>query len=385
MSHPIKWIRVGLRSFGAMEELVRKWRLVLGQKADPGQEVEVSGELRGMDQVLEDLYGADEDRRGGLGGSSPKINRWLGDIRRYFPTEVVQLLQRDALDRLGLDQMLLEPELLEAVTPDVHLVATLLSLKKLLPEQTRDTARRVVEKVVKELEEQLRLPLEQAVRGALRQSERNRRPKHTEIDWHQTIRINLKHYQEDLGTVIPEQLRGHGRRGQSLKHVILLVDQSGSMAPSVVYASVCGAILASVRSLKTHFIAFDTAVVDLTADLHDPVDLLFGTQLGGGTDIGKALGYAIPLIQQPQDTIVVLLSDMYEGGNVAVLLQRAARIVGTGATLIGLLALSDEGKPAYDKRTAEQLQALGVPVFGCTPGKFADVMARALRGEQVQA
>ena len=367
-----------------MDEHVRKWRLILGQKADPGQEVDLNGEMQGMDSVLEDLYDADEDRRGGLGGSSPKINRWLGDIRNYFPADVVQLLQRDALDRLGLDQMLLEPELLEAVTPDVHLVATLLNLKKMLPEKTRETARQVVEKVVRELEKQLRLPLEQAVRGALRQTERNRRPRHTEIDWHQTIRINLKHYQEELNTVIPEQLRGHGRRGQSLKHVILLVDQSGSMAASVVYASVCGAILASVRSVRTHFIAFDTAVVDLTADLHDPVDLLFGTQLGGGTDIGKALGYATPLIQQPKDTIVVLISDMYEGGARATLLQRAAHIKNAGATLIGLLALNDEGKPAYDKDTAAQLEALGVPVFGCTPGRFADVMGKAIRGQPVK-
>ena len=367
-----------------MEEHLRKWRLILGQQADPEQEVALDSEGQGMDGVLESLYGTDPDRRGGLGSSSPKINRWLGDIRKYFPTEVVQLLQRDALDRLGLDQMLLEPELLESVVPDVHLVATLLNLKKLLPEKTRETARRVVERVVRELEKELRLPLEQAVRGALRRSERNRRPKHTEIDWHQTIRVNLKHYQEELNTVIPEQLRGHGRRGQALKHVILLVDQSGSMAASVVYASVCGAVLASLRSVRTHFIAFDTAVVDLTAELHDPVDLLFGTQLGGGTDIGKALGYAIPLIQRPADTIVVLLSDMYEGGAKATLLQRAARIKASGATLIGLLALSDEGQPAHDKEVAAQLGALGVPVFASTPGQFAELMGKAIRGEAVR-
>ena len=365
-----------------MKDHLRKWRLILGQKADPGETVAMNEEMQGMDGVLEELYDADEDRRGGLGSSNPKINRWLGDIRRYFPTDVVQLLQRDALERLDLEQMLLEPELLEAVTPDVHLVATLLSLKKLLPEKTRDTARQVVEKVVRELEKELRLPLEQAVRGALRQHERNRRPKHTEIDWHQTIRVNLKHYQEELNTVIPEQLRGHGRRGQSLKHVILLVDQSGSMAASVIHASVCGAVLASLRSIKTHFVAFDTAVVDLTADLHDPVDLLFGTQLGGGTDISKALGYAQGLVTQPRDTIVVLISDMYEGGQAKVLLQRAAQLKHSGVTLIGLLALSDEGKPAFDKETAAQLRALDIPVFGCTPGQFATVMGKAIRGER---
>ena len=365
-----------------MDERIRKWRLILGQKADPEQELNLDGELQGMDNVLEALY--ESERKGGLGSSSPNINRWLGDIREYFPTSVVQVMQKDALERLGLDQMLLEPELLEAIEPDVNLVATLISLNKILPKKTKETAREIVRKVVKELEKRLKNPMRQAIEGALNRAVRNRRPKYNEINWQRTIRANLKHYQEDLNTIIPEHLIGHGRKSQSLKHIILLIDQSGSMAASLVYSSVFGAILASLRSVKTHFIVFDTAVVDLTAELHDPVDLLFGTQLGGGTDINKALGYAQSLIQNPSDTIVVLISDLFEGGRVSEMLKKVISIKTSGAQFITLLALNDRGAPAYDKAIANQMAQLDAPAFACTPDMFPELMAAAVKKEDLK-
>ena len=362
-------------------ERLQKWRLILGGKADPEGNISLDEQLEGMDKVVDALY--DAERKGGLGSSSPNINRWLGDIRKYFPTSVVQVMQRDALERLGLEQMLLEPELLESVEPDVHLVATILSLKKVMPNKTKDTAREVVRKVVEQLEKQLRNPIQEAIKGALNRAVRNRRPKFREIDWHRTIRKNLKHYQPDYQTIIPELFLGYGRKGSALKHVILLMDQSGSMATSVVYASVCGAIMASVRSVKTHFIAFDTSVVDLTEQLSDPVDLLFGTQLGGGTDIRKALAYAQGLITQPEDTIVILITDLIEGGSPAEMLQRMATIKSSGAQLITLLALNDKGAPMHDKGMAEKLGILGIPAFACTPHRFADLMAAAIKKEDL--
>jgi len=265
--------------FYKMEERVRKWRLILGKDADKNNDdqVSLSPEMKGMDDVLDALY--DSERQAGLGSSSPNVNRWLGDIRKYFPSSVVQLMQKDALERLNLEQMLLEPELLEAVEPDVNLVGTLLSLMKVLPRKTKSTARAVVQKVVEDLEKRLKNPLRQAIQGAINRSVRNRRPKHNEIDWNKTIRANLKTYQTEFNSIIPEVLIGHGKKGQSLKDVILLVDQSGSMANSMVYAGVFGAVMASLRSVKTHMVVFDTSVVDLTEELDDPVDLLFATQL----------------------------------------------------------------------------------------------------------
>jgi Mg-chelatase subunit ChlD len=358
-------------------EKLTKWRLILGKQADPSVSVPLEGEMMGLDGVLDALY--DSDRTGGLGSSSPNINRWLGDIRKYFPTSTVQLMQKDAIDRLNLKQLLLQPETLENLQPDVNLVATLLSLNKAMPQNTRETARMVIRKVVEDLEKRLAQPLREAIRGALNRAVRNRKPKYNEIDWHQTIRANLKNYQADLKTIIPEHLIGRGRKGQSLKNIILLVDQSGSMAASVVYASIFGAVMASVRAVKTHMVVFDTEVVDLTADLKDPVDLMFGTQLGGGTDIHKALTYTEGLIQNPSETILILISDLFEGGNVGEMLKKASNIRESGVTFITLLALSDQGKPSFDKNIAAQFANMDIPSFACTPDRFPDLMAAAIQ------
>ena len=364
-----------------MDERLRKWRLILGKKADPAGESQLEGEAQGMDEVLEALY--DTERRGGLGSSSPQVNRWLGDIRRYFPSPVVQVMQKDAMDRLGLQQMLLEPELLESVEPDVNLVATLLSLNKVMPAKTRQTAREVVAKVVERLEKKLRNPMREAIEGSISRALRNRRPRFKEIDWNRTIRLNLKHYQEEHQTIIPEQLIGHGRKGQSLRHIILLIDQSGSMATSMVYAGVLGAVMASLRSVKTRLVVFDTSVVDLSDQLSDPVELLFATQLGGGTDINKAMAYAETLITNPADTILVLLSDLYEGGNEEEMLRRVGSIKGSGVQFITLLALSDQGAPMYDKSVAGKFSQLGIPAFACNPDLFPDLMASAIKKESI--
>ena len=366
------------------EEYLRKWRLILGKQAEEedgeGQGgIELPQRLQGMDDTLEALY-ADQDRKGGLGKSNPNVNRWLGDIRKYFPTDTVQLLQRDALERLDLKRMLLEPELLATIEPDVHLVGTLLSLKNLLPDRSRESARAVVMKVVRDIEKRLRRPLEQALAGRRRQHNRNRRPRPQDIDWDQTIRRNMKHYQPDYKTVLPVNLRGLSRTKTGLKHVILLIDQSGSMASSVVYAGVLSCVLANLPSLKTHVVTFDTSVVDLTATLPDPMELLFAIQLGGGTDIGKALRYAERLNVAPKDTVLILISDLFEGGSVEGMLAAVRRLLQSGLTFLPLLALSDEGAPAYDKQIAGALKDLGTEPFAATPGAFAEVLAGALYG-----
>lgn len=358
------------------EEKLTKWRLILGRQADPNEEVQLDKSQMGVDKALDLLY--NEDRKGGLGGSSPRINRWLRDIRQYFPKPVVQLLQKDALERLGLKQMLLEPELLETITPDVHLASILLSLNKTLPEQAREAARQIVRAVVQELEKKLRQPMQQAIQGSIHRTVRNYRPKLNEINWHQTIRANLKHYQPDYKTVIPERLVGFGRKGTQLRHVILCIDQSGSMTTSVVYAAVLGSIMASIRSVKTNLVVFDTSVVDLTDQLHDPVDLLFAAQLGGGTDIAKALDYSKSFIQRPQETILVLISDLFEGGSESAMLQKINSIKSSGVQFISLLALNDEGAPAYSKTAATHLAELDIPAFACTPNLFPDLMATAI-------
>ncbi|MGX2996840.1 vWA domain-containing protein [Streptomyces sp. JNUCC 64] len=374
------------------DEGARRWRLVLGAAADPDGPP-LDGRDATMDRALAALYdhpaapggdgrgGGDGDRTGGLGASAPSVARWLGDVRACFPAPVVRVMQRDALDRLGLSALLLEPELLEAVEADVHLAGTLLSLARAMPERTRETAREVVRRVVADLEARLAAPTRAAVRGALDRGARTRRPRPRDIDWNRTIAANLAHYLPERRTLVPERLIGRARASAATgKEVILCVDQSGSMAPSVVYASVFGAVLASVRSLDTRLIAFDTSVVDLTDALADPVDVLFGTRLGGGTDIGRALAHCQRHVTRPADTVLVLISDLYDGGVREETLRRAAAITASGTRLVVLLALSDEGAPAYDHENAAAFAALGAPAFACTPDLFPEVMAAALEG-----
>jgi Mg-chelatase subunit ChlD len=392
------------------DERLRRWRLILGGGEADGTGHSLNERDKRMDEVLEQLYGRKKlqgqgaggmgrmgqkgqgsrfgqpgGRQGGMESSMPDVARWLGDIRNYFPASVVRIMQQDAIERIGLQQLLSQPEFLEMIEPDVNLVSTLLTLKDVIPNETKTTARIIVRKVVEDLTKRLENPMRQAIKGALNRSLRNRRPKHHEIDWIRTIHKNLKHYQNDYDSIIPEQLVGFGRKRSSAHDVIICIDQSGSMASSMVYASVFGAVMASIPALKTQMVVFDTSVVDLTQHLSDPVDLLFGTTLGGGTDINSALGYCQGLINRPNDTTFILISDLYEGGRRDQMLHKAQRIKDAGVNMVALLALSDDGAPAYDHQTAAEFGTYGIPTFACTPDLFPELMAATMNRKDLGA
>jgi uncharacterized protein with von Willebrand factor type A (vWA) domain len=390
------------------DERERRWRLILGkqeqqeqqsqqgqsQQGEPSESEEQSGEGEGqgenqeqqlseqdqaLDETLDALYG--EGDLGGSGDSAPDVARWLGDIRKYFPSSVAQLLQQDALKKLKLQKILESPEALAEIEPDIHLVTKLITLSKLIPAQTRETARQVVAQVVEELKKRLEYPLLQALQGALNRSVRTRRPrKQKDINWLHTVKANLKHYQPDYQTVIPETLIGYGRERSSLHDVILCIDQSGSMSRSIVYSSVFGAVMASVPALSTRLVLFDTKVVDMTGKIEDPVDLLFGVNLQGGTNIERALAYCQQLVTRPRDTVLVLISDLFEGGNKDMMVRRVASLVNDGVTIVVLLALDDQGAPKFNRPLATELAEIGVPSFACTPELFPELMSAAISG-----
>ena len=369
----------------SQQERWRRWQLAIG--ADDEQN-ELSDRDRRLNLALSALYENNEKRRGGLGASSPRVAKWLGDIREFFPTPVVQIVQRDALERLNLKALMLEPELLSTLEADIHLVADLIALRAAIPGKTLETARQVVRKVVDDLMRRLEHNTRETLRGALNRSQRTRRPRQSDIDWPRTIGANLRHYQPQHNTVIPETLVGHTRHAKTraeLDHVILCVDQSGSMATSVVYSSIFAAVMASIPGLSTKLICFDTAIVDLTDQLADPVEVLFGVQLGGGTDINLALAYCEKQIEIPAKTHLVLITDLYEGGDANSMLARAATIRQSGVNLIVLLALSDSGHPTYEAKHAEAIANLGCPVFACTPDQFPPMMAIGLTGRDLQS
>jgi Mg-chelatase subunit ChlD len=369
------------------ESSERRWRLALG-----GEDDQLASADQRLSAALSALYGEGDGeqkkKRGGLGSSAPNVARWMSDIRQYFPAPVVQIVQKDAFERLGLRRMLLEPEFLAAVEADVNLVANLISLRNVMPEKTKDTARQVIAKVVAQLMERLERKTAEALRGAVDRSRRTHRPRFADIDWPRTIRANLRHYQPEQRTIVPERRVGfmrQQRRLVDLDEVCLCVDQSGSMASSVIYASIFAAVMASLPVVKTKLVCFDTVVLDLTEELSDPVEVLFGVQLGGGTDINQAVAYCAERIERPSKAHLVLISDLYEGGNADEMVARVGRLIALGVNVIVLLALSDDGHPAYNPELAARIAALGAPVFACTPDQFPSLMAAALRRQDLHA
>lgn len=361
------------------KERWRRWQLALGVEEEGN---ELSERDRRLNAALSALYdSAPGKRRGGMGASAPRVARWLDDIREFFPTPVVQIVQKDAFERLNLKALMFEPEFLATLEADVHLVADLIALRSAIPAKALETARQAVRKVVDDLMRRLAHNTRETLRGALNRSQRTRRPRHADIDWPRTLEANLRNYQPRYRSIVPETLIGHTRRTKSRAerdHVILCVDQSGSMATSVVYSSIFAAVLASVPGLSTKLVCFDTAIVDLTEQLADPVEVLFGVQLGGGTDINAALAYCEKLIENPGKTHLILITDLYEGGDAEQMLSRAAAIKQSGVNLIVLLALSDDGHPAYEAQHAARIATLDCPVFACTPDQFPAMMAAAL-------
>ncbi len=386
------------------QQLLR-WRLVLGQRAQKcqcgakggpectctGSAMDLSGlasampetDAFGMDGALEMIY---QERSAGLESSNVNIPRWLGDIRRYFPQDVVAMIQKDAIERQGLNQLLFEPETLPLLEKNVDLVATIISLQSMIPEQTKETARQVVREIAEQIKKKLENEIRQAVFGAISRNNHSPLPVYRNIDWKRTISRNLKNYDQNLQRIIPDRFYFWANEKKFREwQVIICVDQSGSMASSVVYSSIMAAIFASLSVLRTNLVFFDTQIVDMTEQLQDPVDILFGTQLGGGTDIAKAVTYCAQQVVQPEKTIFLLITDLYEGGNRSVLVSQLGALVESKVHCLCLLALDDTGRASYDHDLAHRVADLGIPTFACTPNKLIQMMENILQGKEVKA
>lgn len=380
------------------EEHIRKWRLILGQESQErfGQMggAELSGEQDLMDQALAAIYNRTEaggfgpgGRGAGNGPSNPQISRWLGDVRSLFDKELVTVIQGDAMSRCGLKQLIFEPELLENLEPDVNLAATILMLKDQIPKRSKESVRVFIQKIVEEINRLLEQDIRRVVTAALNRRKHSPIPSAAALDYKMTISRNLKHYNTDLKTIVPEHFYFFDRTSTTAANkwtVILDIDQSGSMGESVIYSSIISCILASMASLKTRIVAFDTKIIDLTEKSDDPVDLLFGFQLGGGTNIDQSVAYCQQFIENPAKTLFFLISDLEEGGNRAALLRRLEEMKGSGVTVVCLLALADGGRPYYDAQMAQKIAGMGIPCFACNPQMLPALLERALKGQDLQ-
>ncbi|MDE6642230.1 MAG: VWA domain-containing protein [Acetatifactor sp.] len=380
------------------EEHIQRWRLILGQESRARFEkmgnAELSPEQDLMDQALAAIYNNTESGGFGSGGagagngpSNPRISKWLGDVRSLFDKELVTVIQGDAMTRCGLKQLIFEPELLENLEPDVNLASTILLLKDQIPKRSKESVRLFIRKIVEEINKLLEQDIRRAVTAAINRRKHSPIPSAAALDYKTTISRNLKHYSRELHTIVPEHFYFFDRTSTTAANkwtVILDIDQSGSMGESVIYSSIVSCILASMSSLSTRVVAFDTNIVDLTEKSDDPVDLLFGFQLGGGTDIDKSVAYCQQYIENPSKTLFFLISDLEEGGNRAALLRRLEEMKESGVTVVCLLALTESGKPYYDASMAQKIAGLDIPCFACNPQMLPNLLERALRGQDLQ-
>lgn len=379
-------------------ERIKRWRLILGEESEKRllkmtpDGLGLSGDQQLMDQALAAIYHGESEagfgdsvsgKMGGKGPSRLQVSRWLGDVRTLFDKDLVKVIQSDAMERCGLKELLMEPEMLESLEPDIGLASALLALKDQIPKGSKESAREFIKKIVEEINRLLEQDIKRAVTASVNRRQHSPIPSASALDFPLTIRRGIKNYNPELKKIIPEHFYFFDRTATTAANkytVILDVDQSGSMGESVIYSSIISCILASMAAVKTRIVAFDTNVVDLTERCGDPVDLLFGFQLGGGTDINRSVAYCQQFIENPKKTLFFLVSDLMEGGNRAALLRRLEEMKASGVTVVSLLAISDRGKPYYDDQIAQKVAALGIPCFACSPNRLPLLLERALKG-----
>ena len=370
---------------------MNRWRLILGKMAK--NQIAFSGQSAAEHGVscmeLEDAldflysreYGDDVRREGGTGASRLTAAEWITKIRRLFPRETVEILEQHALKTYGMTELLTDKEVLEKLEPSQELLKTILQLKHLMKGDVLDTARRMVKQTAAELEQKLEQDLKKSFLGRIDRNAVSHAPSIRNLDIRRTIRRNLQHYDRDQKRLMLDRVYFNSRtKRYSQWRVIIAVDESGSMLDSVIHSAVMAGIFAKLPMLDTRLVIFDTQVVDLSGHVEDPVVTLLSIQLGGGTYIAGALNYCVSLIETPYRTMVVLVSDLEEGGSVGALLGVSRGIIESGAKLICLTALDREARAAYDKHTAQQLADLGTHVGAMTPEALGDFMGKIMNG-----
>lgn len=373
-----------------------RWRLILGDEAD-----EVCGGLDGedadRDAALEYLYGREghgrnrRTNRGGKGkGSAGKgsldpsmltVPDWINAVHTLFPQRTIERIEKDALERYAVQELVTNVDLLKRAEPNMTLLKAVLHTKHLMNQEVLAVARELVRRVVEKLMESLARPVQSVFLGAVDRRKRSTLRVAKNFDAQTTIRRNLQHFDPETAKLFIRtpyfysRIRRHSDKWQ----VIILVDESGSMADSVIHSAVTAAIFFGIKTLRTHLVLFDTSIVDVSSDCSDPVETIMKVQLGGGTDIGQAVRYAEGLIENPRRAIVVLITDFCEGAPIGLLYSACKRLIEQGTLLLGLAALDSEAKPQYDHTTAAHIASLGAHVGAMTPGELAQWVAEKVR------
>jgi len=373
-----------------------RWRLVLGKLAEEhGISCAGNGDAERIEKLVGFLFESEEGhakgggrggrsssaRSAGLGPSQLTVPDWVDAVNEMFPHQSKEVMQKELIRRRGIAELMEKPELLEKIEPNLELVKTFLTHRELLNPKTRILARKIIEKVVEELKRTMQVQVEQAISGAIRKDRHSPRKVFRNLDLKTTLRRNLANFDKDSGKLHVDRLFFYAaERKKKPWHVIVVVDQSGSMLESAIFSAVMASIFAELPAVKTSLVLFDTQIVDLSDRVGQPVDVLLSIQLGGGTDITQALIYANTLVRQPQRTIVVLITDFYEGRAESDLVAQTRIMADGGLRMIGLGALGYDARPFYNKATAAKLRKVGMDILVCTPEKLAECMAEIIRG-----
>jgi Mg-chelatase subunit ChlD len=376
----------------ADQHTLARWRLVLGKSAE-GCGVSCGGDAdcERIEQLVGFLFqpgdgegqgkGGRGGQQGGSGSSVLTVPDWVDAVTELFPRQAKEVLERELVHRRGIGELLEKPELLEKIEPNQELVKTLLTHKDLLNPKTRVLARKIIDQVVQQLKDKLRIQVEQAITGAIRRDKHSPRKVFRNLDLKTTIRRNLRHYDRDRDKLLVDRLYFYAaERKKRPWHIIVAVDQSGSMLDSAIFSAIMASIFAELPAVRTSLVLFDTQVVDLSDKVGQPVDVLLSIQLGGGTDITQAMQYTQTLVRMPSRTILVLITDFYEGRDERDLVRQTREMSESGIRLVGLGALGYDARPQYNKTTAGKLRKVGMDILVCTPEKLAECMAQIIRG-----
>lgn len=369
---------------------IKRWRLILGRFANKQLPNKMSNIDTRRDDALDYLYSREYrgrgvrpqqiEKTGSLDPSQISIPEWLSEVRELFPKETVEVIERHALDRYQLTELLTDAEVLNRLEPNVELLKLLLAFRSQLQnDEVIAAARRIIRQVVEEIRRRLEGEVRRQLFGSRSRSGHSRLRVARNLDWRSTIRRNLKHYDPDKSRLYVQELKFYCRVERRLPWEILLcVDQSGSMAGSVIHSAVMAGILAGLPSIRVRLVVFNTDVVDLSEHVGDPVEMLMNVQLGGGTNIAAALAYCESLISNPHRSILVLVSDLCEGGSTEDLLAICKRLAESGVRTLGLASLNSNAEPYYDRDMAELLAECGMQIAALTPGRLAQWLAQVI-------
>lgn len=356
----------------------KKWRLILGPDSDPESLEELDSDIKNIDSSLSLLYDKTENNL--LRRSRVKLNEWLGDIRNLFPRDKTIFLQKEAIEKFKINELLFEEETFSNLTPDLELIKTILNLKDQIPDERLEDVKSLVKEFAADIERKIAWNIQNSVYSNLSKSDPTYYPYRRFIDWKKTIKRNLKYYQPDLDAIVIQRLYGHNIKSSGLPEVFLVVDSSASMSDSVIYSSIIASILAHIRTIETSLIIFDNGFVDLTDQLDDIIKLLFNIQLGGGTDIKKALRFTQTKIKNPDQSYIFLISDLYDNYNDATLFDLIRHMKDDRITIHCMLSMDQKGKLSFNKPLVNRLTDYEIPCYAASPDTFGEALGKAISG-----